>query len=98
MRASQYFWLIARRALANSSGRIKRAVAGDSVPVIFPRIVHGAIVTRGLLRMRLHFPDLLLVMKQSLPFSSANQIGVCTTAAFLRKVPGLMYSWFRISL
>jgi len=32
-------------------------------------MVQGAIVTRGLLRMRCHFPDLLLVMKQSLPFS-----------------------------
>ena len=32
-----------------------RTVAENSGPVIFPRMVQGAILTCGLLRMRLHF-------------------------------------------
>src|SRR6266853_1680945 len=62
-RASQYFALIIRRTRANSSGGRMRAVAGNSGPVIFPRTVHRAILTCGLLRMRLYFPVLLLVIK-----------------------------------
>src|ERR1700674_2253835 len=62
-RASQYFALIIRRTRTNSSGGRMRAVAGNSGPVIFPRMVQGAILTCGLLRMRLYFPVLLLVIK-----------------------------------
>src|SRR5580658_913579 len=58
-RASQYFAWIAWRVRANSSGGRMRAVAGNSGPMTFPRMVQGAILTCGLLRMRLHFPNLL---------------------------------------
>ena len=62
-RASQYFALIMRRTRENSSGSRMRAVAGNAGPVIFPRMVQGAILTCGLLRRRLYFPVLLLVIK-----------------------------------
>src|SRR5258707_10344898 len=62
-RASQYFALIIRRMRANSSGGRMRAVAVNSGPVIFPRMVQGAILTLGLVRMGLYFPVLLPVMK-----------------------------------
>lgn len=62
-RASQYFCWMAWRTRASSSAGRMRAVAGDSGPVIFPRMVQGPTLTWGLLRMRLHFPNLLLVMK-----------------------------------
>src|SRR6266478_8816202 len=62
-RASQYFALINRRTRGNSSAGRMRTVAGNSGPVIFPRMVQGAILTCGLLRIRLYFPVLLLVMK-----------------------------------
>lgn len=61
-RASQYFCLISWRTRARSAGGRMRAVAGNSGPVIFPRMVQGAILTCGLLRMRLHLPNLLLVI------------------------------------
>src|SRR6516225_5935628 len=62
-RASQYLALIARRTrVAFSAGRM-RAVAANSGPMIFPRRVQGAILTCGVLRMRLTLPSLLLVMK-----------------------------------
>ena len=89
-RASQYFALIALRTRGKSSLGRTRIVARNSGPVTFPRMVQGAIVAFGLLRMRLHFPVLLLVMKQSRPLSSANQIGVRTATPFLRKVARLI--------
>ena len=68
-----------------------RAVAANSGPMILPRKVQGAMATLGLFRMRLYFPSLLPVMKYSRPFSSANQIGVCTARPFFRKVARLRY-------
>src|SRR5258708_2974724 len=62
-RGSQDFALIIRRMRANSSGGRMRAVAVNSGPVIFPRMVQGAILSCGLFRMRLYFPVLLPVMK-----------------------------------
>jgi len=61
-RASQYLSLINFWACWNSSGFMKRTVAENSGPVIFPRMVEGAIFTLGLLRRRLTFPNVLLVI------------------------------------
>lgn len=61
-RASQYFCWINWRTRARSSGGRMRAIAGNSGPVIFPRMEQGAILTCGLLRMRLHLPSLLFVI------------------------------------
>lgn len=61
-RANQYFWRMAWRARGQSSGGRMRAVAGNSGPVIVPRIVLGAMRTCGLLRMRLDFPESLRVI------------------------------------
>ena len=57
--------------------------------MILPRIVQGAILTFGLLRTRLYFPDLLLRHKESLSFSSANQRGGgAATPLFRKNLPG----------
>ena len=56
IRAIQYLRLIVCRAcLCSSAGRM-RAVAANSDPVIFPRIVQGATFTLGLFRMRFALP------------------------------------------
>src|SRR6266576_1196229 len=93
IRASQYFVRTALRARSQSSEGRGRTRAANSGPVIFPRIVQGATFTCGLFRMRLYFPESLRVMKYNLPFSSANQLGVCTARPLLRKVARLTYFW-----
>src|SRR5580704_12942014 len=90
-RASQYFRRTVSRAQTESSFGKIRAVPENSGPVIFPRMVHGANRTAGLLRMRLHLPESGRVMTKSLPFCSPNQIGVRTSAPVLRKVARLAY-------
>src|SRR6202030_3535709 len=61
-RASKYFRLTVCRARACSSGGRMRACAANSGPVTFPRIVQGATVTFGLLRMRFVLPISLRVI------------------------------------
>ncbi len=89
--ASQYLRLIVSRACLCSSGDRIRAVAANSGPLSFPRIVQGATLTCGLLRMRLVFPISLRVITYSLPLSSPNQTGVGTPTPVLRKVTSEMY-------
>ena len=62
IRAIQYLRLIVSRPCGNSSGGSMRALAGNSGPVTVPRILHGATVTFGLLRIRLVFPISLRVI------------------------------------
>jgi len=95
--ASQYLrWMVFRARGQPSLGRI-RAVPANSGPVILPRMVQGAIRTCGLLRMRLYFPESLRVITYSLPFSSPNQTGVCTTEPSFLEVPREVYFWPWIS-
>src|SRR5258705_5560172 len=89
--AIQYLARTALRARSQPSGGRRRTRAGNSGPVIFPRIVQGATLACGLFRMRLYFPESFRVIKYNLPSSSANQIGVCTAKPFLRKVARLTY-------
>src|ERR1700722_7645334 len=90
-RASQYLPSIARRTRAALSFGRMRAVAANSGPVIFPRIVQGAILTCALFRIRFTWPNLLFVMKTGLSPSSANQMGVGTASPVLCKVAREMY-------
>ena len=89
--AIQYFRSIVCRARRCSSGGKTRAVAANSGPVTFPRIVHGATFTCGLLRMRLALPMSLRVITYSFPSSSPNQTGVGTPTPVLRNVVNEMY-------
>jgi len=57
MRASQYFLRTLARARGLCSGGKIVATASNSGPLIFPRIVQGAIRTCELFRMRLHLPE-----------------------------------------
>ncbi len=91
IRASQYFALISLRTCENWPGSRMRAVPGNSGPVTLPRIVQGATVTLALFRIRLYFPNLLLVMKYNRPSDSANQTGVRTATPFFRNVARLTY-------
>src|SRR5215470_11440810 len=95
MRASQYFALIASRARAKSSVGRNRTLAGNSGPVTFPLMVHGATLACGLFRIRLHFPESSRDMKYILAPSSAIQMGVGTPTPVLRNVVRLIYfcSW-----
>lgn len=90
-RASQYFRLMACLALPQSTEGTIRALPENSSPVILPRIVQGATITRGSLRIRLYFHESLRVIKTSLPSLSANQIGVRTAVPFFRKDASEMY-------
>ena len=54
--AIQYLRLIVSLACLCSSGGRMRAVAGNSGPVTFPRMVQGATFTWELLRMRFALP------------------------------------------
>src|SRR6185437_15839156 len=81
---SQYFLTITCLAEGHSSFGKIRAVAVNSGPVTFPRIVQGATATVGLFRMRLYFQESFRVMKYSLPSRSANQSGVRTPVPFFR--------------
>src|ERR1700757_3804944 len=83
-RASQYFRWIAVFARSHSAAGSIRAVPLKSGPVIVPFMLHGATITRGLLRMRLYFHESLRVMNTSLPSLSANQTGVRTAVPSLR--------------
>jgi hypothetical protein len=74
--ASQYFLRTVSRARSPSSADKIRAVASNSGPVIFPRMVHGAIRTLGLFRIRLHFPAPASLVTYNLPPSSPNHTGV----------------------
>jgi hypothetical protein len=58
--ASQYFFVSVFRARSKSSGGRMRAIAGNSAPVTWPRMVQGATPTLGLLRKRLVFPKSLI--------------------------------------
>src|ERR1700746_1783326 len=65
-RASQYLRWIAAFARSHSVGASTRALPAKSGPVIFPFMLQGATLTRGLLRMRLYFHESLRVMNTSL--------------------------------
>jgi len=84
IRAIQYFRLMVPRARVESdSGRI-RAVAANSGPVIFPRMVQGKIRTLELLRIRLNLPESLRLITYSLSPSSPNHTGVRTMSPDFR--------------
>ena len=85
-RIRKYFLFITLRASFDLGEARIRAVASNSGPVILPRMVQGAIRTRGLLRMRLALPDFGLVNRYSLPSASANHTGVRTGTPDLRKL------------
>jgi len=74
-----------------------RADAANSGPITFPRMVQGATVTWGLLRMRFVLPISLRVITYSLSPSSPNHTGVAIFAPFLRNVVREMYFWPRIA-
>jgi len=85
-RINRYFAFIILRA-SSALGEVRiRAVAPNSGPVTLPRIVQGAISTRGLLRIRLALRDFGLVNRYSLPSASANHTGVRTGTPDLRKL------------
>jgi len=86
MRVSQYFVRIALRANSHSSGGKILARAGNSGPVVLPRMVAGATLTPGLLRIRLYLPESLRVITYRRPFSSANHTGVITATPLFRNV------------
>jgi hypothetical protein len=95
--ASQYFRVIVLRAFANSLLGNRRAVAANSGPVTLPRIVQAATLTCGLLRMRLAFPDVFMVITYSFSSCSPNQIGVATPTPLFRNVVSETYFWFWIA-
>ena len=85
-RVSQYFRCIVFSAAGQFSGGKSRAVASNCGPVILPRMVHGAIRTWGLFRIRLYFPESLRVLTYSLSLASLNQTGVGTATPIFLKV------------
>jgi len=87
----QYLRCRASLAWPHGSAGSTRAVPSNSSPVILPRIVQGATLTRELLRMRLYLPESFRVITQSFPLCSANHIGVYTAAPFLRNVANERY-------
>ena len=84
-RINRYFAFIILRASDLGESRIQ-AVASKSGPVTLPRIVQGAIRTRGLVRIGLALPDFGLVNRYSLSSASANHTGVRTGTPDLRKL------------
>src|SRR5438445_2730196 len=66
-----------------------RAVPSRHEPWTMPRTSEGATRTRGLLRRRLTLPESPPVTIHSRSSTTANQIGVRTSAPFLRKVARL---------
>lgn len=85
-RINRYFAFIISRASSDLGEARIRAVASNSGPVTLPRIVQGAIRTRGLFCIRLALPDFGLVNRYSLPSASANHTGVRTGTPDLRKL------------
>ena len=90
-RAAQYLRLMVARAAENSDSGSMRAVASNSGPVTFPRIVQAATRLFGLLRILLNFPRSVRVITYSRSLASPNQTGVGTAVPFLRKVESEIY-------
>lgn len=75
---------------SEDSGSTIRASPSTHSPLTVPRALHGAIRTRGLLRIRFIFPVVESVRTNICPFSSTNQTGVRTGLPIFRYVSRLM--------
>ena len=70
-----------------------RAVAANSGPVILPRMVQGAIRTRGLFRMRLYFPGVAASHHIELVIFLAEPDRGGNAVPFLRTLIKETYFW-----